>query len=48
LTTVLSPSLSLPIEPVQRVVRIGFVGPTSPSSDPQAMAAFAQRLRELG
>jgi hypothetical protein len=27
---------------------VGFVGPTSPSSDPRGMAAFMERVRELG
>jgi putative tryptophan/tyrosine transport system substrate-binding protein len=35
-------------EPGGRVVRLGFVGPGSPSSDPRGIAAFKERLRELG
>jgi putative ABC transport system substrate-binding protein len=31
-----------------RVVRLGFVGPGSPSTDPRGIAAFKERLRELG
>jgi putative ABC transport system substrate-binding protein len=32
----------------QRVLRVGFVGPNSPSTDPRALTAFRDRLRELG
>jgi putative tryptophan/tyrosine transport system substrate-binding protein len=35
-------------EPGGRVVRLGFVGPGSPSTDPRGIAAFKERLRELG
>ena len=36
------------VEPAQRVVRLGFVGPASSSTTPRALAAFWERLRELG
>jgi putative ABC transport system substrate-binding protein len=32
----------------QRAVRVGFVGPNSPSTDPRALTPFRDRLRELG
>jgi ABC-type uncharacterized transport system substrate-binding protein len=35
-------------DPAQRVVRLGFVGPESPSTAPPGVNAFWQRLRELG
>jgi len=35
-------------EPAQKVARVGFVSPTSSSSDPRGMTAFMDRLRELG
>jgi putative ABC transport system substrate-binding protein len=35
-------------EPAQRIVRVGFVAPTSSSSDPRFLSAFRERLRELG
>ena len=35
-------------DPALRVVRLGFVGPTSPSGDPRGISAFKDRLRELG
>ena len=35
-------------EPLQRVVRLGFVGPGSASTAPRGIAAFWERLRELG
>ena len=46
---VLGPSASRAAEPAQRLVRVGFVSPFSPSSDPQSQtAAFWKRLHELG
>ena len=42
---------SLPARAAERggqVVRLGFVGPGSPSTDPRGIAAFKERLRELG
>lgn len=35
-------------EPAQRVVRVGFVGPSSPSTAVRGVAGFWERLRELG
>lgn len=35
-------------EAAGRIVHVGFVGPTSASGDPRGMAAFTERLRELG
>ena len=35
-------------DPVQRVMRLGFVSPNSPSTDSRGPAAFWERLRELG
>lgn len=35
-------------EPAQRVVRVGFVGPASPSTGVRAVTQFWERLRELG
>jgi putative ABC transport system substrate-binding protein len=35
-------------DPAQRVMRLGFVSPNSPSTDPRGPAAFWDRLRELG
>ncbi len=35
-------------EPAQRVVRVGFVGPESPSTAPPGLSVFWERLRELG
>jgi putative ABC transport system substrate-binding protein len=46
--TVLGFSLSRAAEPAQRVVRVGFVSPYSPSTAPPAIKAFWIRLRELG
>ena len=46
---VLGPLPSHAAEPAERVVRVGFVSPFSPSSDPQSQtAAFWERLHELG
>jgi len=44
----LGPLLSRAAEPAQRVVRVGFVSPFSPSADQRSADAFWQRLRELG
>jgi len=35
-------------EPTQRLVRVGFVDPASPSTRPRGVEAFWQHLRELG
>jgi len=40
--------LALAAEPVQRVVRLGFVGSQTPSTAPRGVGAFWERLRELG
>jgi putative ABC transport system substrate-binding protein len=40
--------LSRPAEPAQRVVRVGFVHPQSPSTAVRGVSAFWERLRELG
>ena len=42
------PSVTCAAEPTQRIARVGFVGPTSSSTIPRALAAFWERLRELG
>jgi putative ABC transport system substrate-binding protein len=47
-TAVLGPRLVHPADPAQRVMRLGFVSPNSPSTDPRGPAAFWGRLRELG
>ena len=47
-TVVFAPPAASAADASQRVVRLGFVGPTSQSSDPRAIAAFKERLRELG
>ena len=44
----LGSSLSNAAEPAQKIARLGFVGPASPSTDPRGIAAFKERLRELG
>jgi putative tryptophan/tyrosine transport system substrate-binding protein len=44
----LSQSVSRAAEPLQKVARVGFVSPNSPSTDPRGPAAFWERLRELG
>ena len=44
----LPPSVSRAAEPAQRVVRVGFVSPHSPSTDVRSVDGFWQRLRELG
>ena len=46
--TVFGFSLSRAAEPAQKVVRVGFVSPYSPSTAPPAIRAFWIRLRELG
>jgi putative tryptophan/tyrosine transport system substrate-binding protein len=46
--TVLDPSMSHAAEPERSVIRVGFVGPESPSSAPPGVNAFWERLRELG
>jgi ABC-type uncharacterized transport system substrate-binding protein len=46
--TVLGAQLACAAEPAQRVVRVGFVGPESPSTAPRGISAFWERLRELG
>ncbi len=40
--------LSNAAEPGQKVARLGFVGPSWPSTAPRALTAFWERLRELG
>ena len=45
---VLAPSLSRAADPAQRVVRVGFVSPFSPSTDLRSADGFWHRLRELG
>jgi putative ABC transport system substrate-binding protein len=44
----LGSSPSRAAEPAQKVVRVGFVGPSSPSTAVRAVAQFRERLRELG
>ena len=44
----LGPLLSQAADPAQRVVRVGFVSPFSPSADLRSADGFWQRLRELG
>ena len=41
-------SVSCGAEPAQRVVRVGFVSPHSPSTDVRSVDGFWRRLRELG
>ncbi|HEY2980784.1 MAG TPA: ABC transporter substrate-binding protein [Anaerolineales bacterium] len=45
---VLGSPLSSDAEPAQKVVRVGFVGLSSPSTAVRAVAQFRERLRELG
>ncbi len=45
---VLAPTLVRAAEPNQKVVRLGFVGPSSPSNATVYLTAFRERLRELG
>jgi ABC-type uncharacterized transport system substrate-binding protein len=40
--------LSCAADPAQKIVRVGFVSPNAPSTDPRGPAAFWGRLRELG
>ena len=40
--------LPLAAEPPQRVVRVGFVAPLSPSINPRYRVAFGERLHQLG
>ena len=42
------PLVARAAEPDQKVVRLGFVGPASPSSAPHAINALWERLSELG
>ena len=44
----LSLSPSHAVEPVQKVVRVGFVSPFSPSTAPRGVRTFWERLNELG
>ncbi len=45
---VLGPSPVRAADPAQKVVRLGFVGPESPSTTVRGVTAFWDRLRELG
>ena len=36
------------VEPAQKVFRVGFVSPYSPSTATRSLSAFWRRLRELG
>jgi putative ABC transport system substrate-binding protein len=47
-SAVCCPSVARAADPDQKVVRLGFVGPATPSTAPRALAAFWERLRELG
>jgi putative ABC transport system substrate-binding protein len=44
----ITPSVSCAAEPAQKVMRVGFVDPESPSTRPRGVDAFWERLRELG
>ena len=44
----LGPAPVCAAEPAQKVVRVGFVNPYSPSTAPRRVSAFWDRLRELG
>jgi len=44
----LTPSASCAAEPAPKVARLGFVGSHTPSTAPRGVAAFWERLRELG
>ena len=44
----LTPSVLCAAEPAQKVARLGFVGSNTPSTAPRGVAAFWERLRELG
>ena len=48
ITTALGPRLVRAADPAQKVMRLGFVSPNSPSTDPRGPAALWDRLRELG
>jgi len=43
-----SAPLARAADPAQRIVRVGFVGPGSPSAAARGASAFRERLRELG
>jgi putative tryptophan/tyrosine transport system substrate-binding protein len=45
---VLGSAPSLAAEPSQRIMRVGFISPHSPSTDLRGVDAFSLRLRELG
>ena len=45
---VLGSPLSCAADPAQKIMRVGFVSPNAPSTDPRGPAAFWGRLRELG
>ena len=44
----MSPLAGHAADPAQKVVRVGFVDPQSPSTTPRGRSAFWERLRELG
>jgi len=44
----LGPQLARAAEPAPKVMRLGFVGPNSPSNATRSYTAFWERLRELG
>jgi ABC-type uncharacterized transport system substrate-binding protein len=44
----ISPLAGHAADPAQKVVRVGFVDPQSPSTSPRGLSAFWERLRELG
>ena len=44
----MSPLAGHAADPAQKVVRVGFVDPQSPSTSPRGLSAFWERLRELG
>ena len=44
----LDSSLSAAAESAEKIVRLGFIGPTSPSAAPRGVSAFSERLHELG
>ena len=48
MVTALRISPSPAVEPVQKVVRVGFVDPQSASTSPRGLSAFWERMRELG
>ena len=47
-TAFLGPTLSRAEEPAQKLVRVGFVSPFSPSTETRSVTAFWKHLRELG